>query len=165
MNTAPDAKCPTPGAIPRRKEAPIELPHAIILIDNPEKDIIEPIYASRENLKKIYDFNLNMGGGSIKGYLIEEGESLIRKLDGLLDEGIQIEKYGVDAGIQFAVGDGNHSIATAKVMWEELKKSLTEEERENHRLVCRDSNYRYNVCHYSRFGNYACCVCIRHFTS
>ena len=121
-----------PVRIKIRKEAPIELPHAIILIDNPEKDIIEPIYARRENLKKIYDFNLNMGGGSIKGYLIEDGESLIRKLDGLLDEGIQIEKYGVDAGIQFAVGDGNHSIATAKVMWEELKKSLTEEERENH---------------------------------
>lgn len=121
-----------PVRIKIRKQAPIELPHAIILIDNPEKDIIEPIYESRDNLKKVYDFNLNMGGGSIKGYVVENSKELIEKLEELLSEEKQISKYGIDAGIQFAVGDGNHSIATAKVMWEELKKNLSEEERENH---------------------------------
>lgn len=121
-----------PVRIKIRKQAPIELPHAIILIDNPERDIIEPIYQNRARLEKLYDFDLNMGGGNIKGYKIEDGSSLLEKLDGLLDKELQISKYGVDAGIQFAVGDGNHSIATAKVMWNELKLSLSEEERENH---------------------------------
>ena len=121
-----------PVRIKIRKGAPIELPHAIILIDNPERDIIEPIYANRETLTKLYDFELNMGGGHIAGYKIEDAETLLNKLEGLLDKDTQIKKYGVDAGIQFAVGDGNHSIATAKVMWEELKKSLSEEEIQNH---------------------------------
>lgn len=121
-----------PVRIKIRKQAPIELPHAIILIDNLERDIIEPIYQNRARLEKLYDFDLNMGGGNIKGYKIEDGSSLLEKLDGLLDKELQISKYGVDAGIQFAVGDGNHSIATAKVMWNELKLSLSEEERENH---------------------------------
>ena len=121
-----------PVRIKIRKGAPIELPHAIILIDNPEKDIIEPIYANREKLQKLYDFELNMGGGRIAGYKIENSNEILDKLDSLLDKEVQIAKYGVDAGIQFAVGDGNHSIATAKVMWEELKKTLGEDERENH---------------------------------
>ncbi len=121
-----------PVRIKIRKGAPIELPHAIILIDNPERDIIEPIYENRDALQKLYDFDLNMDGGRIRGYKIEDGQSLIKKFDALLDSEMQIAKYGVDAGIQFAVGDGNHSIATAKVMWEELKNGLTEEERLNH---------------------------------
>ena len=111
-----------PVRIKIRKQAPIELPHAIILIDNPEKDIIEPIYESRDNLKKVYDFNLNMGGGSIKGYVVENSKELIEKLEELLSEEKQISKYGIDAGIQFAVGDGNHSLASAKGCYEELKQ-------------------------------------------
>ena len=121
-----------PVRIKIRKKAPLELPHAIILIDNPEKDIIEPIYHDKENLIKLYDFELNMGGGRIAGYKIENSLELINKLDKLLDKDVQIAKYGIDAGIQFAVGDGNHSIATAKVMWEELKATLSDEEKENH---------------------------------
>ena len=121
-----------PVRIQIRKGAPIELPHAIILVDNPEKDIIEPVYESRDKLTKIYDFDLNMGGGRICGYKIENSEEILTKLEKLLDPKVQISKYGTDAGIQFAVGDGNHSIATAKVMWEELKANLTEEERANH---------------------------------
>ncbi len=121
-----------PVRIKIRKGAPIELPHAIILIDNPERDIIEPIYAKRDELQKLYDFELNMGGGRIRGYKIDDSEFILDKLSALLDADVQIKKYGVDAGIQFAVGDGNHSIATAKVMWEELKATLSDDERENH---------------------------------
>ncbi len=121
-----------PVRIKIRKGAPIELPHALIIMDNPECDIIEPIYEARKELEKLYDFDLNMGGGHIRGYRIPNGEELIQKFEALLEPKTQIEKYGVDAGIQFAVGDGNHSIATAKVMWEELKQTLTEDERENH---------------------------------
>ena len=121
-----------PVRIKIRKQATLELPHAIILIDDPARNIIEPIYAEKEKLEKLYDFELNMGGGSIAGYKIENSQEILEKLEHLLDKEVQVSKYGIDAGIQFAVGDGNHSIATAKVMWEDLKKSLSEEEIENH---------------------------------
>ncbi len=121
-----------PVRIRIRKEAPVEAPHAIILIDDPAKEIIEPVYAARDGMEKLYDFDLNMGGGHITGYAVPDSAALLDKLEKLLDPEVQKAKYGFDAGIMFAVGDGNHSIATAKVMWEELKKTLTPEEREGH---------------------------------
>lgn len=123
-----------PVRIKIRRNAKIELPHAIILIDNPECDIIEPIYDSRDTLTKVYDFDLNMGGGHIAGYAVprERSDELACAFEKLLEPETQIRKYGVDAGIEFAVGDGNHSIATAKVLWEEIKANLTPEERETH---------------------------------
>ncbi len=123
-----------PVRIKIRRDAKIELPHAIILIDNPECDIIEPIYKERGSYEKLYDFDLNMGGGHIAGYAVPkcESENTVKAFENLLDPQTQIRKYGVDAGIEFAVGDGNHSIATAKLLWEEIKENLTPEERENH---------------------------------
>lgn len=121
-----------PVRIKIREKAPVESPHAIVLIDDPDKSIIEPLYAARGETEKLYDFDLNMGGGHITGYAVPDPEALIAKLEALLDPEVQTKKYGFDAGIMFAVGDGNHSIATAKVMWENLKKSLTPEEREVH---------------------------------
>lgn len=121
-----------PVRIKIREKAPVESPHAIVLIDDPDRSIIEPLYAARGETEKLYDFDLNMGGGHITGYAVPDPEALIAKLEALLDPEVQTKKYGFDAGIMFAVGDGNHSIATAKVMWENLKKSLTPEEREVH---------------------------------
>lgn len=121
-----------PVRIKIREKAPVESPHAIVLIDDPDRSIIEPLYAARGEAEKLYDFDLNMGGGHIAGYAVPDPEALIAKLEALLDPEVQTKKYGFDAGIMFAVGDGNHSIATAKVMWENLKKSLTPEEREVH---------------------------------
>ena len=121
-----------PVRIKIREKAPVESPHAIVLIDDPDKSVIEPLYAARGEYEKLYDFDLNMGGGHIAGYAVPDPEALIAKLEALLDPEVQTKKYGFDAGIMFAVGDGNHSIATAKVMWENLKKSLTPEEREVH---------------------------------
>lgn len=114
-----------------RKNAPIELPHIILLLDDKEKGIIEPIYRQKETLRKIYDFDLNMDGGHIAGYAVENTEPIIKKFDALLDKDRQIKKYGSDVGIMLAVGDGNHSMATAKEHWNEIKQTLTEEEREN----------------------------------
>ena len=121
-----------PVRIKIREKAPVESPHAIVLIDDPDKSVIEPLYAARGEYEKLYDFDLNMGGGHIAGYAVPDPDALIAKLEALLDPEVQTKKYGFDAGIMFAVGDGNHSIATAKVMWENLKKTLTPEEREGH---------------------------------
>lgn len=121
-----------PARIKIRSKAKVELPHAIVLIDNPEKNIIEPLYAKKDELKCLYDFNLNMGGGNIKGYEVDNSDEIIDKIHALLNPKIQKAKYNQDAGILLAVGDGNHSIATAKLHWENLKKTLSKKEQENH---------------------------------
>lgn len=121
-----------PARVNIRKGAAIELPHILLLIDDNKKNIIEKLYDQRSNFKKLYDFDLNMGGGHIRGYHIEKTEEIVSQLNNLTNEEVQTEKYGWDAGLMFAVGDGNHSLASAKYWWEELKKSLSEEERANH---------------------------------
>ena len=120
-----------PVRIAIRKGAEIEAPHAIILMDDREKDIIEPLYAAREGFEKLYDFELNMGGGHIRGWLVprQREQEILDKIAALNTPELQIEKYGSDAGIMLAVGDGNHSVATAKVCYEELKQSLTGEQQ------------------------------------
>lgn len=120
-----------PVRIAIRKDAEIEAPHAIILMDDREKDIIEPLYAARDGFEKLYDFELNMGGGHIRGWLVprQREQEILDKIAALNTPELQIEKYGSDAGIMLAVGDGNHSVATAKVCYEELKQSLTGEQQ------------------------------------
>ena len=119
-----------PVRIAIRKESEIESPHAMVLLDDERREIIEPLYARRDSFKKLYDFELNMGGGHIRGWLVphEFEEEILKKTEALNAPERQIEKYGSDAGIMLAVGDGNHSVATAKVCYEELKKSLSAEE-------------------------------------
>jgi hypothetical protein len=121
-----------PVRIKIREKANLESPHAIALIDNPERDIIEPLYGQRNKFKKLYDFDLNMGGGNIKGYEVPQSEKIIPKILSLLNQNEQVKKYGIDAGVLMVIGDGNHSVATAKVTWENIKATLSETERENH---------------------------------
>lgn len=120
-----------PVRISIRTGAAIESPHAIVLIDDAEKKIIEPLYAAKDGYEKLYDFELNMGGGHIRGYAVpaDAEDKVLALLNALADPDVQRAKYGTDAGIMFAVGDGNHSIATAKVCWEKVKPALTEAER------------------------------------
>ncbi len=115
-----------------REKASIELPHILVLIDDAKKEIIEPLYDNRTPFEKLYDFQLNMNGGRIAAYKIPFSACPIDGFYGLLDEDVQKEKYGVNAGLLFAVGDGNHSMATAKEHWNIIKQTLTEKERENH---------------------------------
>ena len=121
-----------PVRVEIRKNAPIELPHSLLLIDDEQKTVIEPVYNNRKNLKKLYSTELNMGGGSVEGYLIEDTESVISALKNLTSSEKLISKYGSDSPFTFAVGDGNHSIATAKACWELIKKDLSAEERLTH---------------------------------
>ena len=121
-----------PARIAIRRKAPIELPHILLLIDDRKKSIIEPLYARREEFKKIYDFDLNMNGGHIAGYEIDDTDDIIKGFDALLDPSLQMEKYHCDAGIELAVGDGNHSMAAAKECWERIKCRLKEENRIGH---------------------------------
>ena len=113
-----------------REGAPIEMPHIMILIDDPEKTVIEPLVNQQRTV--IYDTDLMMNGGHITGSYIEEKnlEGAKEALSVLFDKAV--EKYGDGNVIFQAMGDGNHSLATAKTAWENIKKTLTPEEAKVH---------------------------------
>lgn len=121
-----------PARIEVRKGACLESPHIMMLMDDRKDRIIENLYACKEQFELAYDFALNMGGGSIKGYKIKDCGKIIDALDGLLDKDTLKEKYGSDRPILFAVGDGNHSLATAKECWNNIKKSLSGDDLDKH---------------------------------
>lgn len=113
-----------------REGAPIELPHILILIDDPDKSVIEPLVNAP--MKQIYDTDLMLDGGHITGCFIEEKElaGAQAALSALYDKAEA--KYGAGNVIFQAMGDGNHSLATAKTNWENIKKTLSPEEIETH---------------------------------
>lgn len=95
-----------------RKNCSIELPHVMLLIDDENRTVIEPLIGKGEVL---YDGELNSGGGHITGYNIKDTSGVERALNALLDA--SVDKYGVP--LLFLVGDGNHSLATAKACRDE----------------------------------------------
>ena len=128
---------PTEGTIverlpPRmaiRRGAPLELPHIMVLMDDPRKTVIEPLYAKRRYLPKLYDFDLMQNSGHVRAWKVADDASLeeiFEGLAGLADPKMYAGKYGDEHVLLFAVGDGNHSLATAKAIWEEIKASLHE---------------------------------------
>lgn len=117
-----------------RRDAPIELPHILMLCDDHKKVLIEPISAKKNSLKKLYDFDLMEGGGHIAGWLVT-GRDVEEFNKTLTDYTATVgEKYEGLKGVPmvFAVGDGNHSLATAKSCYEELKKNHPGEDLSRH---------------------------------
>ena len=112
-----------PPRVKIRENALLELPHIMILIDDPAKSVIEPLENAEKTL--VYDTPLMLSGGSVRGWALSE-PAIQTVLDHLGKLGVG-EKDNV---IRFAVGDGNHSLATAKRCWEAKKQHLTPEEQE-----------------------------------
>ena len=103
-----------------RKDAPIELPHILMLCDDHDKVLIEPVAAQKDSLPQLYDFDLMEDGGHITGWLVQ-GEAVDGFEARLADYTAHVgEKYAGLPGVPmvFAVGDGNHSLATAKAIWQ-----------------------------------------------
>ena len=121
-----------PPRVAVRKNAPIELPHVMLLVDDPDKTVIEPLTAAADTMEKLYDFDLMQNGGHIRGYKLSDKQvdAVAKALEGLASDEAMQKKYGVSgvAPLLFAVGDGNHSLATAKACYEEQKKGKTPEE-------------------------------------
>ena len=119
-----------------RENALLELPHIMILIDDEKKEIIESLKNKVTDNDIVYDFDLMQKGGHIKGYKLNNDtiNEVITKLESLADKDYFEKKYDVkDKGILlFAMGDGNHSLATAKACYEKLKETMSEEEYLNH---------------------------------
>ena len=115
-----------------RENALLELPHIMILIDDEKKDIIESLKNKVTDSDVVYDTDLMQKGGHIKGYKLsdEVANEVIEKLGELADKDNFEKKYDVtDKGVLlFAMGDGNHSLATAKACYEKLKETMSEEE-------------------------------------
>lgn len=105
-----------------RKDAAIELPHVLMLCDDDEKVLIEPITAIRDTLPLLYDFQLMEQGGRIRGWLVQ-GQAA-KEFDDRFEAFCAAvgEKYAdLNGSVVLAVGDGNHSLATAKSCYEALK--------------------------------------------
>ncbi|WP_370814568.1 DUF1015 domain-containing protein [Butyricicoccus pullicaecorum] len=127
-----------PPRLAVREGASLELPHIMLLIDDSDRKVIEPLFADKDAFRKAYDTDLMLNGGHLSGWFVPEGNetaALIERLNGLADPETFNKKYGLTgehAVLPYAVGDGNHSMATAKANWERIKQDLSEEERQDH---------------------------------
>lgn len=127
-----------PPRVKIRENASVEFPHIMLLIDDPNEEIIEPFANMKDKLEEVYNFDMNMGGGHISGYKIDNEEMLAKLIKGfekLAEKEVFNKKYDLTSDrpiLLFAVGDGNHSLASAKAHWENVKKNLTVAEQEEH---------------------------------
>jgi uncharacterized protein (DUF1015 family) len=127
-----------------RRGAALELPHILVLIDDPERSVIEPLADNKNNprrLQPLYDFELMLGSGHLSGYSLKDPAleaQVIAALEKLAEPQVFAHKYGIEATnevLLFAMGDGNHSLATAKAVWEELKPRVGTDHPARYALV------------------------------
>ena|SRR5690554_344934 len=111
-----------------RKDAPLELPHILVLISDEARSVIEPLIAQQSSLPLVYDTDLMEHGGHIRAFQIH-GEQLEQVATAFESLHASLDR---ENPLLFAMGDGNHSLATAKSCWEDLKKTLSPEELQNH---------------------------------
>ncbi len=113
-----------------RDGAVLELPHILVLIDDPQGTVIEPLAQQRDSLPLLYDFELMLGSGHLRGHWVNDlglEQKLIQALERLADPQVFAARYGLAPDVPvmlFAMGDGNHSFATAKTLWERNKARL-----------------------------------------
>ena len=127
-----------PPRLAVRKDALLETPHIMMLADDPADTLIGPVAAAKNNLPCVYGGELFQGSGFIRGWAVEEPVLVQGIVEAMAHMGSQQEfdrRYPACAGqppLALAVGDGNHSLATAKAHWESIKPSLSESERKTH---------------------------------
>jgi hypothetical protein len=117
-----------PPRVKIREGAPLEIPHIMVLIDDSKDTVIGPLTDRKSGFKKLYDFDLMMGSGRLSGYRVDDAgleKGVINALQALADPAAFAAKYGLKPGtpvLIYAMGDGNHSLATAKTIWEKTKE-------------------------------------------
>jgi len=121
-----------PPRVKIRTGAPIEVPHIMVLIDDPGNEVLGPLSAHKTRLTKVYDFELMLGSGRLTGYRVTDAgleSGILRGLEALADPHAFAAKYGLKPGapvLLYAMGDGNHSLATAKTIWEKAKDAAAD---------------------------------------
>jgi len=118
-----------PPRIQIRQGAALELPHIMVLIDDPGHSVIEPVRAAAARFEKLYDFDLMLASGHLTGYAVDPPAEaqIIQALRNLARPETFAAKYNVSPDqpvLLFAMGDGNHSLATAKAIWEKLRPQV-----------------------------------------
>lgn len=125
-----------PARLEVRRNAPLECPHILMLLDDANFSIIEPIKKNKNELKKLYQQELMLDGGVVAGWAITDSKEIKRiqeKLNSLNNEKEFKEKYDTNHTVFSCIaGDGNHSLATAKAYWEEVKQTLPKKDWENY---------------------------------
>jgi hypothetical protein len=117
-----------PPRVRIREGALLELPHIMVLIDDPGDMVLGPLAANKAKLPKIYDFELMLGSGHLRGWQVRDQareRAVVTGLKALADPAEFCRKYGLAEGtpvLLYAMGDGNHSLATAKTIWEKTKE-------------------------------------------
>jgi len=121
-----------PPRVKIRQGAPLESPHIMVLIDDPEGRVIDPVRSRKAALERLYHFDLMMDSGHLDGYLVSDRAietGVMDALAALRDPATFRGKYGFDRErpvLLYAMGDGNHSLATAKAIWESTKQAATD---------------------------------------
>lgn len=118
-----------PPRIRVREGAALELPHVMVLIDDPERSVIEPLFA--ETLDPLYDVPLMLNSGRVRGWRVKHPaliQWVVEQLTRLADPVTFAARYEVanEPTLLYAIGDGNHSFATAKMIWENLKRAASD---------------------------------------
>lgn len=118
-----------PPRIKIREGALLELPHILVLIDDPNRTVIEPLGAAKSKFQKLYDFDLMLDSGHLEGYAVDQEleDQVIEALRNLAKPETFTAKYEINTDqpvLLFAMGDGNHSLATAKAIWEKMKPQV-----------------------------------------
>ena len=144
-----------------REGATIELPHILVLIDDPDCTVIEPLMAAKSKLEALYDFDLMLDSGHLDGYAVNDEleNQVVEALRGLAKPETFAAKYGIDKDqpvLLFAMGDGNHSLATAKAIWEKIKSQVGMDHPARYALVeienVHDEGLEFEPIHRVLFG-------------
>jgi hypothetical protein len=123
-----------------REGAALEVPHILVLIDDPGRTVIEPLRNARPGGALLYDFELMLGSGHLTGHEItpEEEDRIVRALGRLAEPEAFQARYKLEHPapvLLYAMGDGNHSLATAKAVWEKMKPRVPPDHPARHALV------------------------------
>ena len=126
-----------PPRVEVRRGALLELPHVMVLIDDAERSVIEPLVEALASSPPLYETELMEGGGAIRAWRVTRPEheaAIVRALAALAAPAAYRARYGAEGEdvLLYAVGDGNHSLAAAKVHWEALRSELSAAELEGH---------------------------------
>jgi hypothetical protein len=130
-----------PPRIKIRESAILELPHILVLIDDPMNTMIGPLLSQKDKLPRLYDFDLMLSSGHLAGWVVDQPlleAGVIHALENLANPETFYSKYQVSRDqniLLFAVGDGNHSLATAKAIWEKIKHQVSPNHPARYALV------------------------------
>ena len=144
-----------------RQGAALELPHILVLIDDPQRTVIETLEKNRAGLEMIYDFDLMLGSGHLTGYAVTPTleDRVVASLRRLAQADTFSARYGISQDkpiLLFAMGDGNHSLATAKAVWEKMKPEVGMDHPSRYALVeienIHDEGLEFQPIHRVLFG-------------